>query len=235
MRNKTLLIILLALIAANCSAQKHSAPKPIFGISMGANFANLIGTDKIQDSKPRIAMCPGINVDIPLVYDTYLEIGAYYSQQGVAVKTDEITRGSVREKETITKYVDYLQVPLFWKQSFGDIYTKIGPFASMALQASSDWKKDSIARDTMSVHRGSYNSFINKLRKYDVGAAFAVGYQSSISRSLDIFIDLSYKIGFFSVEEKTDAQKKVLRNQVFCVSVGVYFQQNRHSKTYRRR
>ena len=230
MRNKSLLIILLALIAVNCSAQK-----PQFGASMGVNFANLIGANKIEDSKPRIGLYPGINVDIPLVYDTYLEVGAYYSQQGVSVKTDEMGRGMVREKQTITKYVDYLQIPLYWKQSFGDIYTKIGPFASIALDASSKWKIDSIGRDTMMVHKGKYDSFITKLRKYDVGAAFAVGYQSSISRCLDIFIDASYKIGFFSVEEKTDNQKKILRNQLFSVSVGVYFVQSRHSKTYRRR
>ena len=70
MRSKILIIILLALLSVDCSAQK-----PIFGMSMGANFSNLIGRDRIEDSKPRIGVCPGINVDIPLVYDTYLEIG----------------------------------------------------------------------------------------------------------------------------------------------------------------
>ncbi|MCQ2975801.1 MAG: PorT family protein [Bacteroidales bacterium] len=228
MRNKTLLIILLAFLAVNSYAQK-----PIYGISMGANFSNLIGRDKIEDSKPRIGICPGINIDIPLVYETFLEIGAYYSQQGVKVETDEFVK-SVRQKLKVTKYVDYLQIPIYWKQTYGDIYTKIGPFASMAIQASSDWKKDSIAREEMSVSEGSYASFINKLRKYDVGAAFAVGLQTSIASNLDLFFDASYKIGFFSVEEKTDTQKKVLRNQLFSVSVGVYFVQQRHSKIYRR-
>ena len=230
MRNKTLLIILFALIASNCSAQK-----PVFGLSMGVNHANLIGRDRVEDSKPRIGMCPGINVDIPLVYDTYLEIGAYYSQQGVTVKTDEMVKASVREKFKITKFVDYLQVPIYWKQSFGDIYTKVGPFASMAIRANSDWKQELVSRDSITVEKGHYSSFINKLRKYDVGAAFAIGYQTSIARSLDIFFDASYKIGFFSVEEKTDTNKKVLRNQVFCISAGVYFVQNRHSKIYHRR
>ncbi|MBP5504369.1 MAG: outer membrane beta-barrel protein [Bacteroidales bacterium] len=231
MRNKTLLIILFALIATNCSAQK-----PVFGLSMGVNRTNLIGRDRVEDSKPRLGMCPGINVDIPLVYDTYLEIGAYYSQQGVSVKTDEFVMASVRQKLKVTKFVDYLQVPLYWKQSFGDIYTKVGPFASMAIRASSDWKKELLyGNDSILVEKGHYNSFIKKLRKYDVGAAFAVGYQTSVSRSIDIFFDASYKIGFFSVEEKTDTNKKVLRNQVFCISAGVYFQQNRHSKIYHRR
>ena len=202
---------------------------------MGANFTNLIGRARIEDSKPRIGVCPGINVDIPLVYDTYLEVGAYYSQQGVKVVTDEFSQGSSREKLTITKYVDYLQVPLYWKQTFGDIYTKIGPFASIALDASSNWKKDSIARDTMSSSHGKYASFINKLRKYDVGAAFAIGYQTSVSRSVDLYFDASYKIGFFSVEEKNKTKNNSMQNQIFCVSVGVYFVQNRHSKIYRRR
>lgn len=230
MRSKILIIILLALLSVDCSAQK-----PVFGMSMGANFTNLIGRDRIEDSKPRIGVCPGINVDIPLVYDTYLEIGAYYSQQGVKVVTDEFGMGSAREKQTITKYVDYLQVPLYWKQTFGDIYTKIGPFASIALDASSKWKKDSIARDTMTSSHGKYSSFINKLRKYDVGAAFAIGYQTSVSKSIDLYFDASYKIGFFSVEDKSDTKRRSMQNQIFCVSVGVYFVQNRHSKTYRRR
>ena len=58
MRDKLLIILLFALVAVNCQAQRRhsSAQMPIFGVSMGANFANLIGTDKIDDSKPRIGM-----------------------------------------------------------------------------------------------------------------------------------------------------------------------------------
>lgn len=229
MRIKLLTLMMLTLSVLSANAQK-----PVFGLSMGCNYSNLIGPDKIEESKPRIGICPGINVDIPLAYDVYLEIGAYYSQQGVRVVTDEFIRGTTREHYKITKYVDYLHIPLYWKQSFGDIYTKLGPFASIVIKAQSDWKQEIVYRDSLTTDEGSYGSFINNLRNYDVGAAFGIGYQTSISRGLDIFFDASYKIGFFSVENKTETSKRIIRNQFFTFSCGVYFADKRRSKNYRR-
>ena len=46
------------------------------GASMGANFSYLIGDDRIEDATKRIGISPGIHVDIPLVYESFLEISA---------------------------------------------------------------------------------------------------------------------------------------------------------------
>ncbi len=211
------------------------AQKPSFGFSMGANFSNLIGPDKIEDSKVRIGMCPGMMIDIPLAYDAFLEIGAFYSQQGVTIKQNEVIRSTTRMNYKTTKFVDYAILPIYWKQSFGDIYTKLGPYVATPIKASSKWSQELNYRDSLETSKGTYSSFVNKLRPYDVGASLAVGFQTSVSHGIDLFLDLSYKTGFFSIEQRTDTQKKVMRNQFFTVGCGIMFVQSRKSKTYRRR
>jgi hypothetical protein len=224
-----------------------------FGFSMGANFSNLIGEGKIEGSKPRIGVCPYIHLDIPLAYESFLEVSLGYSQQGVNVKSDIIDnsqsdgyKGTTRIQTNITKHVDYLTLPVQWKQTFGDLYVKAGPYAAFALKASSKklidkyYGTDSTyhydsSKDTTEAGKGFNQSFVNSLRQFDVGAALSIGFQTSIGRSVDICFDASYRMGFFSVEDNPQNRKSTLRNQYFCVSAGLFFVKNRRSKTYRRR
>lgn len=218
------------------------------GFSMGANFTNLVGRNRIKDSDPRIGVCPGIHLAIPLVYESWLEISGIYSQQGVRIHSDGFPlRPQDRVKTNITRYVDYLAVPVMWKQSFGDLYTKIGPYAAFAMKATSKMVSDTIyGRD----HTGHYDSskdpspqgeafnqsFINSLRQYDVGAALGIGYSTSLGRSnVDVFIEASYRFGFFSVEDKPKTKADALRNQIFSLRGGFFIVNNRRSSTYRRR
>ena len=243
-----LAIFMLAMFASNASAQKTC-----FGFSAGANFSNLIGRDKIDDSEPRIGLYGGVNIDIPLAYGVYLEVGGFYSSQGVKVKIDEYQalKGGVNQQvhytRTANKFVNYLHVPLSWKQSFGDVYTKLGPYVAMPLTVNSDWEEKKVYvaysdstnaektdGETIEKVKGNDGKFVNNLRQYDVGAALGIGFQTSISRGLDWFIDASYKIGFFSIERTTDTSKKQIRNQCFTISTGIYFIQKRSSRIYRR-
>lgn len=236
MRKNILFLMFVAVYSISGYAQKAR-----FGINMGPNFTNLIGRDKIDDSKPRIGFYGGVNVDIPLAFDAFLEVGAYYSQQGVKVGTDEFRNndslGTFRYKYDEFKYVDYLHIPIYWKQTFGDVYTKIGPYAAMPIRTKSEYKEKfesgANKNDTIIVKSGEVKTFVNNLRRYDVGAAFAVGFQTSVSRGMDLFFDASYRIGFFSIEQTTETSKKIIRNQCFTVSAGVYFVKKRGSRTYR--
>ena len=204
------------------------------GASMGVNFSYLIGDDRIEDATKRIGISPGIHVDIPLVYESFLEISALYSQQGVTIKQDFMEK-YIHVKYRESRNIDFLIVPITWKQQFGDFYTKLGPYVGAALNADLTWKRDSISADTAIRQTGTEKSFVNQLRQYDVGADFGIGYQTSITGGIDLFVGVDYRIGFFSIEDKNKKQinNKKLRNQVFCVSAGIYFVKNRRSKTYR--
>lgn len=231
MRKKLIIAALLCIFGISSFAQGLN-----MGFTMGANFSYLVGKDRIEGSKSRIGICPGILLDIPLVYDSYLELGAIYSQQGVKVKTDEYVRAQVRVIYTEKRDIDYVMIPITWKQKYGDFITQAGPFVSIATKASLTWKADTVTREenTHTVADTAY-SFVNKLRPYDVGAYFGIGYQTAISGGLDLFIMANYKLGFFSVENKTKNmyENKILRNQVFSISAGLIFMHNRGSKTYR--
>ncbi len=237
------LISALVVLSVACFAQSTN-----IGFSMGANFSNLVGRDRTDDYDPRRAICTGVHVEFPLAYMSYLEVSAIYSQQGVRIYTDGFpVKNYIREKTTITRYVDYINIPILWKQEFGDLYAKVGPYASLAMKATSKkesqtiYGRDSIvyydsSTDTSAVGRTYNQSFINSLRQFDVGASINVGFRTSLGRSnFDFFIDASYKIGFFSVEESPRTKADALRNQLFSVSAGFFIVNNRRSSTYRRR
>ncbi|MCR4560110.1 MAG: PorT family protein [Bacteroidales bacterium] len=204
------------------------------GASMGVNFSYLIGDDRIEDATKRIGISPGIHVAFPLVYESFLEVSAIYSQQGVMIKKDDQERNfHIKYREN--RNIDFMIIPITWKQQFGDFYTKLGPYVGVALDAQLTWKCDSISPDTSIRASGKKASFVNDLRQYDVGANFGLGYQTSISGGIDLFVGVDYRIGFFSIEDKNKKQinNKKLRNQVFSFSAGIYFVKNRRSKTYR--
>ncbi len=239
------LVIISALIVLAVTGYAQSTN---IGFSMGANFTNLVGRNRIADSDPRIGVCPGFHVEFPLAYLSYLEVSAIYSQQGVRIYSDEFpVKNYIREKTTITRYVDYVNIPVLWKQEFGDLYAKIGPYASLAMKAVSKkvsqttYGRDSIvdydsSTDTTEIGRTYNQSFINSLRQFDVGASMNVGFRTSLGRSnFDFFIEASYKIGFFSVEENPRTKADALRNHIFSVTAGFFIVNNRRSTTYRRR
>jgi len=237
------MILALAVIAIAGYAQSTNV-----GFSMGANFSNLVGRDRIDEADPRIGICPGFHVEFPLAYLSYLEVSAIYSQQGVRIYSDDFpVKNYIREKTTVTKYIDYVNIPILWKQEFGDLYAKIGPYASLAMKAISKkmtettYGRDSVvyydsSTDTTEVGKTYNQSFINSLRQFDVGASLNVGFRTSLGRSnFDFFIEGSYKIGFFSVEENPKTKADALRNQVFSITAGFFIVNNRRSTTYRRR
>lgn len=252
MLRKIAILSILMLAALFCDAQSTNV-----GISMGVNFSNFVGRNRIEDSDPRIGMCPGLRLAFPLAYESWLEVSGIYSQQGVRIKSDGYpNRPQERIKSNVTRYVDFLTIPVMWKQSWGDLYTEIGPYAAFAMKATSKKTSTTITRvkddstgvwyvqesyydsskDTTEAGKRLNQSFINSLRQYDVGACFAIGYNTSLGKSnIDLFLEASYRFGFFSVEENPKSKADALRNQVFCVTAGFYFVNNRRSSTYRRR
>ena len=249
-------------------AQGVLAQSTVIGFSLGANFSNLVGQGKIEGSKPRFGFCPGIVLNFPTALESYLEVGAYYSQQGVNIKSEaygadydalvpymgaelykkytQQTIRTLRYKTNISKHVDYLCIPVMWKQTFGQLYGKIGPWAAFAVDAYSQKKvtincgadtviKYDSSKDTTAIGKAFNQSFINKLRKYYVGGAMSVGFQTAIGQGLDLFIDATYKIGFFSVEDEPVNRQSTIRNMYFTISAGLLFVRDRRSRTYRRR
>ena len=260
------LISILSLLVV--LAQGVYAQSTVIGFSLGANFANLVGPGKIEGSKPRFGFCPGIVINFPTAFESYLEVGAFYSQQGVNIKSEAYgadpealipymgdslyhvftveRKRTLRYKTNISKHVDYLCIPVMWKQSFGSLYGKVGPWAAFALNAYSGKKvtincgsdtviKYDSGKDTTVIGKSFNQSFINKLRKYDVGGAMSIGFQTAIAQNLDIFIDATYRIGFFSVEDEPLNRKATIRNMYFTISAGLLLVNDRRSRTYRRR
>lgn len=228
-------LIFITFIILAIFANSYTFSQASIGFMAGPNFSNLIGKGKLEGSKNRIGISGGIIVDIPIGYLTFLEFGGKFSQQGVISESIYFLYGKKIESKIVNS-VDYLVVPLNWKQSFGSIYTKIGPYAALALRAESKWSmKTEFSTDSISEESGVYQSFVNDLRQFDVGITFGLGFESEIGSNLNFLIDFSYSLGLFSIDNPTGEQADDLKNQVINVSIGVIIPNKPRSKTYRRR
>jgi len=230
--NYIIVPVILIILSSNLKSQTYT------GFTGGINFATLSGAHDFNKKLPRYGLSAGILFNITLKYEMTLEIGGLYSQQGATYKNEKFNFSS-KEIYTVYKKIDYLMIPISWKQEWGDVYTKAGLYVELPLAAESSYKSiieygDSIKNLTDTSSTLIY-SFTNSLRKYDVGACFGIGLINPISDQFDFFLDISYKFGFFPLLEYYRPDNMV-KNSMFTVSVGLFLRgkDNRYATRKRR-
>ena len=173
---KILTITAINILLINVFIQFSNA-QMIFGINTGMNLSYITGRDSLYfnvDNKYK-NLKPGVNVkmlfDINFGYLRFVEIGAIYSQEGVNfnVTTFEPTdtgTGTVKIIKTQKNNLQYLKIPLSWKQIWGDWYTVIGVYGSIALLPQAKYKSKVYSLDTIYIqNKGHFNL---NIFKYDM-------------------------------------------------------------------
>jgi len=234
MKKKYLIIIFVIFgISLNNNLKSQSST----GFIVGANFSQLTGNLDVDnetnttpneqyDSKvSRIGGSAGIFWDMPLKWETSFEFGAIFSQQGNVFKSQYYGINEKNGKAALITYseknnIDYLLVPLNWKQLWGNLYTKAGFYGEYKLQSESTYNILYEYRDAQDTVSAVFNSFTANLKPYDVGINLALGYTTVMSDQFDFFMDFSYKRGLIPVHKSYDPQK-VMRNSIFNISIGV--------------
>jgi hypothetical protein len=214
-------MLIIVLVALN----RFSFSQVSTGFTAGVNFSQLTGAHDFNNKVSRKGLYGGILWDISVAYETSLEVGAFYSQQGVIYESEYFNFSSKIIYQVYEK-VDYAMVPICWKQTWGDVYTKAGLYGEIALPTSISYYVETIELpDTTKINDNSdnsnvINSFKYNLKDYDIGANFGVGIMTAMSDQFDFFIDVSYKMGFFPVllNYKPDFVK---RNWMFTISTGI--------------
>lgn len=217
------------------------------GFTIGSNFSYLTG-DKIKSErneklKPIKNLKPGLSVgifwDIKSGYRTYIQIGGIYSQQGDLFKTENFqynndTLGIILEKYTykIKNVVNYIKVPLIWKQSWGDWQTYIGLYGAFALQAKSKYTAIHKFADTTIRESNPLHSFTYNLRTIDVGLSLGLGVQLPLNNRTDYFIKFGYEHGFIALNPKTARKEEKMYNRLFSISFGIII--NKKGYRYKR-
>jgi len=214
MKSKVLLIAL----ATTVFAIGAKAQNTTFGVRAGINFQNLTGDDGYghkYDDKLKTGINLGLNAEIPIAEDFYVQPGLLFTTKGAKDKT--YRKVNVR--------LSYLEIPinLMFKPELGDgkLLLGFGPYIGIAVGGS---------YTDLNGHKTQYK-FANKVstteagngpyvRRMDFGGNFLAGYELSNKVSFQ----LNAQLGMSSIATKVEGSNRAkVKNTGFGVSVGYRF------------
>ncbi len=243
MVKKFKLIITIIFVISNLSLFSQNQT----GFTLGSNFSFLTGdlsnnTTEEEDINLQKVIKPGIYAgifkDFKSGYNSYIELGGLYSQQGELFKS-EIFTNSIDSQQTVkvTKKqyfsVEYLKIPLVWKQSWGDWYTQLGAYGAYTLRASAKYQETYSFPDTTIYVTGNKTSFGYEVRAIDMGLMMSLGVQLPLNYNYDFFVNLAYNHGFVSLNPSANRKEQIMYNRYFTLSTGIIL--NSKSNKHRRR
>ncbi len=222
---KTLIIAIIIFSTLSSFSQSSK------GFSVGSNFAYLTGdSSSLPFSNIKPGLYAGMFWDINTGYKTYIQIGGYYSQQGVRYKNEFFDFG--KKITQIKRHnIDYFKIPILWKQVWGDWYTSLGMYGEFAVHSRSIWIEKTETANDLDVKRDTLTSFTNELRLYDTGLNIAIGLQTPISPQYDFFINVAYNIGLLAINPTVLRVENKMYNRFFTINVGIII----NSGTYKYR
>jgi len=234
---KNILKIFILLVILSCSFKSYSQIKSFMGFTAGGSLSQLSGdNEKYNRNIYRQGAYGGIFWDIYLEYQNYIEVGGFYTQQGGIKKLEYNDISGKKIVYSVNNQIDYAMFPIIWKQQWGDLFTQIGIYGEIAINAKSVWKREYLFADSISTITGNYKSFTHDLRLYDFGGFFGIGYQKPVTDNYDFFINLSYRFGFFSIENMPENSGDFMKNRIFTLNAGfILFSKDKRYATKKRR
>jgi hypothetical protein len=215
MKTKALLIVALSTTVFALGAKAQD--KTTFGVRAGVNFQNITGKDESghdYDYKMKTGFNVGVNAEIPLAPDFYVQPGVLFSTKGAKM---DATGGDIKVN------LSYIEVPinLLYKPTLGSgkLLLGFGPYIGIAVggkvkQGSNDvsfqFKNDVSATETKPT-----------LKRMDFGGNLLAGYELSSKISLQ----LNAQLGMSNLEPKVNGKKSdaKTKNTGFGISVGYRF------------
>ena len=215
MKTKALLIVALSTTVFALGAKAQD--KVTFGVRAGVNFQNINGKDESghdYDYKMKTGFNIGVNAEIPIAPDFYVQPGVLFSTKGAK---QDATGGDIKVN------LSYVEVPinLLYKPTLGagKLLLGFGPYIGIAVggkvkQGSNDvdiqFKNDVSATETKPT-----------LKRMDFGGNLLAGYELSSKISLQ----LNAQLGMSNLEPKVAGKKSdaKTKNTGFGVSVGYRF------------
>jgi len=211
-------VLLFALAATTLSLTAKAQVS--FGLRAGLNLANVTGKDdagdKIEDNKLKAGFNIGVNVEMPVAPDFYLQPGLLFTTKGTKID------GSTDTKVNIS----YLEVPInfIYKPALGPgkMLLGVGPYVAYGvggkLKAGSN-DADIKFKNEVTMAQSSTAFY---LKRMDVGGNLLVGYELAKK----ISFQLNAQLGMAKINAKISdysADKSSLKNTGFGISVGYRF------------
>ena len=204
MKTKTLLVALSATLFTTAILAQS---KTTFGIRAGVNFQNLNGKDGDGDDldyKLKTGFNAGVNAEIPVGIDFYVQPGLLFSTKGAKANVGD---GKIN--------LSYLELPVnfIYKPELGEgrMVLGFGPYAAYAVGGKTKNPDADI----------NFGDQSDEWKRFDAGANLLAGYEFSNKLSFQ----LNAGLGLLRLNNREDEDSKSsLKNTGFGVSLGYRFQ-----------
>ena len=226
MKKTAIVAAALLAMAAVSSVQAQSVR---LGLRAGANYSNLAGNIKNQDTyNNKVGFLGGVMLNVPLIQDGFLSLQpeVLYSQKGFENKPTEYSvlglPGTMQKREGQVNY-NYLDVPLLLKVRAAGLVLEAGPQYSYLLSANNQTKVTTTPAfgGTPTTSESQNKTDVSGLNRNELGYLAGVGYEAENGLSLN----LRYT-GAFSDFVKSDnstyfnGDLKNARHSAFQLSLG---------------
>ncbi len=208
-------IAILGLIVLFIGLSRDAQSQTTFGFRAGVNFQNING--RLDDGsrldlkiKPGVNL--GVNVEIPIGIDFYLQPGLLFSTKGASERFDDGNKVSL----------SYLEVPvlLLYKPDFGYDHLLLGAGPYLALGVGGKVRSEGTVQDIQFKNNVSLDDpDAPYFRKFDAGLSFLVGYE--MSSRVSVQLNASFGIAEINpVYEGEPDDRSSYRNNGFGISLG---------------
>ena len=196
-----------------------------FGLRAGANYSNLSGNIKNEDTyNNKVGFLGGVMLNVPLLADDLLSIQPeiLYSQKGFENKPTEFSSVLGKQKREGNVNYNYIDVPLLLKFKALGFVAEAGPQYSYLLSSNNETKTTTtptVGSPTVSETKDKND--VSGLNRNELGYLAGVGYEATNGLSLN----LRYT-GAFSDFVKSDnstyfnGDLKNARHSAFQLSLG---------------
>jgi hypothetical protein len=217
---KTKVVFLIALFFVSVAGFSQQLGRTTIGVRAGVNFQNLNGKDENDDNLSndlKVGFNVGVNAELPIAQDFYVQPGLLYSTKGAREK-------DVNGDEDAKLNIAYLEIPinLLYKPALGDgrLLMGFGPYVAFGVGGKlkvGDFDSDvefdndiSLADVTAGAH----------LKRMDAGANLLFGYELSNNLSAQI----NAQLGLVNIQPDVEGHKiGTTKNTGFGVSLGYRF------------
>ena len=219
-----------AALLATAALSSAQAQDIRLGLRAGANYSNLAGNIKNQDTyNNKIGFLGGVMLNVPVTSDGFFSVQpeVLYSQKGFDNKPTEYTGllGGKQKREGSVNY-NYLDVPVLLKINASGFVFEAGPQYSYLLSANDATKTTTTPAlgGSPTTTESQNKRDVSGLNRNELGYLAGVGYQASNGLSLN----LRYT-GAFNDFVKNDNNSyfngdlKSARHSAFQLSLGYLF------------
>lgn len=217
MKTKALLLALtISALAINAKAQTTT-----FGIRAGVNFQNINGKEfdgSDTDNKLKTGFNIGVNAEVPVAPDFYVQPGVLFSTKGAKSKDDD----------DIKVKLSYIEVPInfLYKPALGPgkLLLGVGPYIAFAVggKASDQNGNEKDFKFKNEISATEYLTGTPYSKRIDAGGNLLAGYELSSKLSFQ----LNAQLGMVKINPKITGvsnDKTKYKNTGFGISVGYRF------------